>query len=87
MEINPVVGESSEHNPKKEIKRPARLDLASMGSHRHKWEECKVYGKNILIRSYAGACFVSSEYSLTNIGSTSTAACRSSTGFCRTSIA
>lgn len=46
---------------RKESKRPAKLDLSSLLPQRQKWAECKIYGKNILIRSYAGGCCIGDE--------------------------
>lgn len=81
MEITSPTAELVEQSSKKEIKRPARLDLSAIGTQKHKWEECKVYGKNIHIRSYAGACIVASEYSGDYEGSMSMGVCRSSEGY------
>ena len=55
--------ETSDKALKKDSKRPSKLDLSGLQTHRQKWAECKIYGKNIMIRSYAGACAIATEYS------------------------
>ena len=68
---------ASERTSKLESQRPTRLDLAGLQTHKHKWAECKIYGKNVFIRSYAGACSIDTSYTPTHPASTSTEGCRS----------
>lgn len=50
-----------QHHNKLEGSRPAKLDLTSLAPNFKRWAECKIVGKNITIRSYAGACAYKSE--------------------------
>lgn len=49
------------HISKLQDVRPAKLNLTSVAPNFKRWAECKIVGKNITIRSYAGACSFNSE--------------------------
>jgi hypothetical protein len=57
--------QASKHHSHLEEHRPDKLSLSTLQPIANpKWAECKVLGKNILIRSYASACVCDDEYLL-----------------------
>jgi hypothetical protein len=50
------LSESKKLRERLNVVRPQQLNLSELTSTSYKWAECKVLGKNISIRSYAGSC-------------------------------
>lgn len=63
-QIDLFAGEAATHKNRSHMEehRPDKLSLSSIEPVANpKWAECKVLGKNILIRSYASACVCDDE--------------------------